>query len=165
MSRSGGTLVPGGRTIGTGARGQLRNQQLTQILISILNEADPTDPQQRPKLYRVCENLIAQATTALDKYKTKTVLRRGKGGKVIEVEIKTNEIEEKGIGDLMAIKEIFDRIDGKPKQVIVGPNDGPIQIEYRSIEEIRVAMLEKGIDLTALPVPLPQLTQVRRDDD
>jgi hypothetical protein len=164
MSRSGGTLVPGGRTIGTGSRGQLRNQQLTQILISILNETDPTDPQQRAKLYRVCENLVTQATTAMDKFKTNTQLSRGRGGQVISVEVKTNEIEEKGMGDLMAIKEIFDRIDGKPKQVIVGPNDGPIQIEYRSLEEIRIALLEKGIDLTALPTPLPQSdpSQTRR---
>lgn len=164
MTNNAGTLVKGGRKIGTGSRGQLRDKELTQCLISILNEIDPTDPKQKAKMYRVCENLVTQATVCYDKMKMRQVTRK-KNGKVESYEVKTNEIEEKGMGELMAIKEIFDRVDGKPKQTIVGPNDGPVVIEYHGFTEIKVGLLQQGIDIDALPAPTEALTHIERDDD
>ncbi|MGZ3295254.1 MAG: hypothetical protein ACXU9D_18530 [Xanthobacteraceae bacterium] len=57
----------------------------------------------------VVRNVITQATTAFDKVKR---------GKLIE-----------DCGDLAAIKEIFDRLEGKASQRIVGPDDGPVKVE------------------------------------
>ena len=54
----------------------------------------------------------------------------------------------------MAIKEIFDRLEGRPKQRIVGPADGPVQTEFRTIEEVRMFLLERGIDSLRVPPPL-----------
>lgn len=31
-------------------------------------------------------------------------------------------------GDIQAIKELGDRLDGKPAQAIVGPDNGPVQV-------------------------------------
>ena len=68
-----------------------------------------------------------------------------------------------GTGDLTAIKEIFDRLEGRPRQQIVGPNDGPVQVEFRTIEEIRMFLLERGID--SLRVPPPPLRLVSGDKE
>jgi hypothetical protein len=125
-----------GHKFGKGSNGQLR-RDLTIELISQLNEIEPNDPQQRPKLHRVVRNLIRQATTAHDKVVD---------GKTIE-----------GSGDLAAIKEIFDRLEGKPAQKIVGPDNGPLQVEYRTLEEVHAFLLERGIDVTRVPFPLEYL--------
>jgi hypothetical protein len=121
----------------TGSRGQIRSGELTQVLISVLNEIDPTDPKQRPKLYRVVDNLVTQATTALDKYEIKTINYTDKNGNEHKIDVKTNKLLEKGAGDLLAIKEIFDRMDGKPKQVRDVNIGVEANVRYESIDDVR----------------------------
>ncbi len=50
-------------------------------------------------------------------------------------------------GDLAAIIEIADRIEGKVAPRRVAPREDQRPIEYRSQDEIHAAMLERGIDL------------------
>ena len=133
-----------GHKFGKGVNVQLR-RDLTVELISQLNEVlESPDGTKRPKLHRVIKNLITQATTGADVV--------NEDGTITE-----------GTGDLTAIKEIFDRLEGRPRQQIVGPNDGPVQVEFRTIEEIRMFLLERGID--SLRVPPPPLRLVSGDKE
>jgi hypothetical protein len=103
-------------------------RDLTVELITQLNEIlKSPDRVPRTKLHRVVKNLITQATTVAD-------VADADGNVVVE-----------GAGDLSAIQEIFNRIEGKPSQKIVGPDDGPVRVEYRTIEEVRMFLLERGI--------------------
>jgi hypothetical protein len=52
---------------------------------------------------------------------------------------------------LAAIQILLDRGFGKPKLEISGPDDGPVQVEYRSYQEVKQALLEQGIDVERLP--------------
>ena len=63
-------------------------------------------------------------------------------------------------GDTSAIKEIADRLDGKAKQTISGPNDGPIPImsfdveklsklDEKQLEALESACIAMGFDLSA----------------
>ena len=45
-------------------------------------------------------------------------------------------------------------MEGKPKQQITGPDDGPVQIEFKTIEEVHMFLLERGIDSLRVPPPL-----------
>ena len=65
-------------------------------------------------------------------------------------------------GDLTAILAIYDRLEGRPSQKIVGPDNGPLQIEYKTIEEVHMFLLERGID--SLRVPPPPMKLVARTD-
>jgi hypothetical protein len=65
---------------------------------------------------------------------------------------------KEGMGDLQAILAILDRLEGKPAQRVVGPDNGPVQVEYRTVEEVHMFLLERGID--ALRVPPPPLKLV-----
>jgi hypothetical protein len=47
-------------------------------------------------------------------------------------------LEKALTGDMMAIKEVFDRIDGKPKQAIVGGDEDDAPIKIHQIERIIV---------------------------
>jgi hypothetical protein len=38
-------------------------------------------------------------------------------------------------------------------QEITGPNEGPVQVEYRSFDEMRAYLLTMGIDYDRLPPP------------
>jgi hypothetical protein len=81
-----------GHKLAIGSHGQIR-RDLTISLISKLNE--PVDKRTgQTKLQRVVSNLIALATGA-DEYDKK--------GKLVK----------RGTGDLAAIKEIFDRVEGR----------------------------------------------------
>jgi hypothetical protein len=60
------------------------------------------------------KNLITKATTADD---------------VLD---KDGNVVKEGTGDLSAIQEIINRLEGKPSQKIVGPDDGPVRVEYRT---------------------------------
>ena len=104
----------------------------------------PQGLQQRNKLHHIIKNLIEQAT-GMDEY--------DESGKLVR----------RDLGDLAAIKEIFDRLEGRPRQQIVGPNDGPVQVEFRTVEEIRMFLLERGID--SLRVPPPPLRLVSGDKE
>jgi hypothetical protein len=52
---------------------------------------------------------------------------------------------------LAAIQILFDRGHGRPRQEITGPDNGPVQVEYRSYIEVKQALLSKGIDIDRLP--------------
>jgi hypothetical protein len=67
-------------------------------------------------------------------------------------------------GDLRAIQEIFDRLEGRVRQKIVGPGDGPVQLELRTIEEVKMFLLERGIDVERLPNPLAYIEDKRHAD-
>jgi len=71
------------------------------------------------------------------------------------------ELIKEGMGDLQAILALFDRLEGKPKQSITGPDDGPVQVQYRTIEEVHMYLLSRGID--ALRVPPPPLRLVSKE--
>jgi hypothetical protein len=66
------------------------------------------------------KNLITKATTE---------------GDVLDA---NGKIVKEGTGDLQAIQEIINRLEGRPSQKIVGPNNGPLQVEYRTIEEVHM---------------------------
>lgn len=52
------------------------------------------------------------------------------GKKVKKVSRIVHKLVESGIaGKVDAIKEIFDRVEGKPAQAITGPDGGPVQIQ------------------------------------
>jgi hypothetical protein len=68
---------------------------------------------------------------------------------------------KEGTGDLQAITEIMNRLDGKPSQKIVGPDNGPLKVEYRTVEEVHMFLLERGID--SLRVPPPPLKLISKD--
>jgi uncharacterized protein (UPF0262 family) len=60
-------------------------------------------------------------------------------------------------GDNAAIFAIFDRIDGKVAQQIVGPDNGPVKVQFTTAEEVRVFLIERGIDIARLPAPNLQI--------
>jgi hypothetical protein len=56
-------------------------------------------------------------------------------------------------GDLTAIIHIFDRLEGKPTMKAEVKGEGHVVHEYRSIEDVRVFLLERGIDVMRVPAP------------
>jgi hypothetical protein len=48
---------------------------------------------------------------------------------------------------------LVERGYGKAPQEITGPNEGPVQVEYRSFDEMRAYLLTMGIDYDRLPPP------------
>jgi hypothetical protein len=125
---------------------------ITSELIQQLNEVDPKTG--RSKLQRLVENLIEKATTGDDRYLMETRTRMVNGKKVT-YQVPTNTLVHKGTGDLAAIKEILNRVDGKPVQAALTP-DVPEPEVYRTMDEIKQAMLAQGIDLDRLPsIPPP----------
>ena len=66
---------------------------------------------------------------------------------------KDGKLTKMGMGDLQAILAIFERLEGKPKQSITGPDDGPVQVQYRTIEEVHMYLLGRGIDSLRVPPP------------
>jgi len=47
-------------------------------------------------------------------------------------------------GNLAAIREIMDRVEGKPVQAISGPDDGPVQTEVALSRETLQALARKS---------------------
>ena len=139
-----GLFMKGGIPNPTGNNGLRRD--LTMELIQQLHENMelPRGVRQRNNLHHIIKNLIEQAT-GKDEY--------DESGKLIK----------RDLGDLAAIKEIFDRLEGRPRQQIVGPNDGPVQMEFHTVEEVRMFLLERGID--SLRVPPPPLRLVSGDKE
>src|SRR3984893_9663216 len=85
-------------------------REVTVGLVTQLNEMlKCKDGVDRTKLHRLVKNLITQATTGADVV--------DEHGKVIH----------EGAGDLTAILAIYDRLEGRPSQKIVGPDNGPLQ--------------------------------------
>ena len=118
-----------GHKLAKGSNGQIR-RDLTIELISQLNET-LTDKNgiNRLKLQVVVSNLIDQATE--------------------HVPILNAKGEEIGVekGDLTAIIHIFDRLEGRPTQRAELKDDSHIVPEYRSLEDVRVFLLERGLDV------------------
>jgi hypothetical protein len=52
-----------------------------------------------------------------------------------------------------AARWLVDRGYGKAPQQITDPDDGPVQAEYHNFDEVRAALLAKGIDYDRLPLP------------
>jgi hypothetical protein len=135
-----------GHKFGKGSNGQLR-RDLTIELISQLNEIDKVNAGTgagRLKLHRIVENLILQACGIDERDAEGNITKRDRG-------------------DLRAIQEIFDRLEGRVTQKIVGPDDGPVQLELRTIEDVKMFLLERGIDVERLPNPFAYIDDRRRD--
>src|SRR3984893_5202852 len=98
---------------------------------------------ERPKRHRVIKNLSTQATTAADEY-----------------DEDGNRVKE-GTGDLAAIREIFDRLEGRPRQQLGQTRDrwrlscGP--------SDVRAYLLERGIDCLRLPPPSLRIVDDSKD--
>ena len=111
-------------------------RDLTIELITQLNEVlEHPVGSQRIKLHKIVGNLILHAM----------------GRNEYDAE---GRLVKEDIGDLAAIREIFDRLEGRPRQKIVGHDDGPVQTEFRTVEEVRMFLLERGIDSLRVPPPL-----------
>jgi hypothetical protein len=84
------------------------------------------------------------------------------GGKRSKMDLVIGALIKNAIGgDNVAIKEIFDRLQGRVAQRIVGPDDGPVKIEFNTIEEVKAYLLERGIDVERLPNPMRYLEDQR----
>jgi hypothetical protein len=128
-----------GNQLGKNSTNQRRDTTIE--LVAQLNELTRRlDGTKHTKLQRM---MIAKATTAFDVLDT--------NGNIIK----------EGTGDLQAITEIMNRLDGKPSQKIVGPDNGPVQVEYKTIEEVHMFLLERGID--SLRVPPPPMKLVSKE--
>ena len=119
-----GRFAPGNR-VGLGNPGPSpRPKFLTQELISQLNELDVKSG--KTKYGKIIENLIKNATGYV--LKTKTTDEDG------NVVIEEREIPH----DLEAIRQIFDRLEGKPMQSVglgVGENTGKLTIVFESVDQ------------------------------
>ena len=142
-------LFKKGHKHGLGSNGQLR-RDITIELISQLNEFDTVNylpGEQRLKLHRVVDNLIEKAL-GRDEYYEEDV--SDENGKLLH---KKGELKKRDTGDLRAIVEIANRLEGRPGRKIVGPDDTPVQEEYTTHEEVRAYFLTRGIDIDKLPPP------------
>src|ERR1700730_14331105 len=125
-------------------KGPMRHDTTIELITQLNELTNYADGSKRTKLHRLIKNLITKATTADD---------------VLD---KDGNVVKEGTGDLSAIQEIINRLEGKPSQKIVGPDDGPVRVEYRTIEEVRMFLLERGIDSLRVPPPPPrQIAEAR----
>jgi hypothetical protein len=102
-------------------------RDITHELVSQLNGIlkYPKTKETQTYLSRIVYNLIRQAATKGDEYDSE------------------GKLTKDGLGDLQAILAIFDRLEGKPSQKVVGSDDGPVQIQYRTIEEVHMYLYEQ----------------------
>jgi hypothetical protein len=139
---------PKGNKYGRGSQGQLR-RDLTIELISQLNELDHDcnfmPPDKRLKLNRIVRNLIERACHAGDEFDEK------------------GNLKKPGSGDLAAILAIFDRLEGRPAQRITGSDDGPVQLELRTVADVRTFLMERGIDVDHVPPPTIDMLEDRSE--
>jgi hypothetical protein len=63
-------------------------------------------------------------------------------------------IENAKAGDNTAILGIFDRLEGKPAQKLVGPDNGPVQVQFKTANDVRVYLIQRGLDIDRLPAPV-----------
>ena len=122
-----------------GARGQMR-RDMTMLLVQKLNEAEKN--RDRSKMEKIIDNLVDRAMYAGEVLNEK--------GKVIVP----------ARGDMEAIKYIFDRLEGRPAQQLNVSKDSHVQIEFRSYEEIKIGLLERGVDIERMT---PELSDLRDD--
>jgi hypothetical protein len=135
-----------GNKLSLGSNGQIRHL-VTLEIVSQLNEVcknidgSPTK-YKRDKLHRLVRNLITKATIGDDRVLS--------DGTIVE-----------GTGDTTAILAIIDRIEGRPSQKIVGPDNGPVQVEFKTVEEVHKFLLDRGIDVSRVPPPPLRITDQR----
>jgi hypothetical protein len=110
-----------------GMKGPMRHDTTIELITQLNEMTKSADGHKRTKLHRLIKNLITKATTVDDVLDT------------------TGNIIKEGTGDLSAIQEIINRLEGRPSQKIVGPDNGPVRVEYRTIEEVQMFLLERGI--------------------
>jgi hypothetical protein len=139
--RKGNQLSVGKRPLGP-MRHAMTIEIITQ-LNEMAKEIDKGKRVNRTKLHRLVKNLITKATTGDDLFD------------------EHGELIKEGTGDLQAITEIINRVEGKPAQRITGADDGPVQVEYKTIEEVRMFLLERGID--SLRAPPPSMKVISKD--
>jgi hypothetical protein len=129
-TKNAGTFVKGHKHHPTplrenrGTNRQLR-RDLTIELVSQLNQMDKfnkSSREERENLHYVVENLILHAV-GVDKFDEKT-------GKWV-----------RDRGDLQAILALFDRLEGRPATVVTGPDKGPVQMEFKNADEVRVYLI------------------------
>jgi len=135
-----------GHQINKGGNGGLRNtftSEIIQQLEEVLKYEHPLTKKQLTFKQRIVRNIIMRAACLGDEF--------DKDGKLIK----------EGMGDLQAILALMDRLEGKPKQQITGPDDGPLQVQYKTIEEVHMYLLSRGID--SLRVPPPPLRLVSKE--
>jgi hypothetical protein len=140
MGRNATTFQKGHKAVSGGVNSQLR-RDLTIELITQLNQMDHFNKLSRPQrevLHNIVQNLILHAN-GVDVYNKKT------------------KSWTRDKGDLQAILAIFDRLEGRPSQAITGPNNGPVQHEFKTAEEVRVYLIQRGFDLERLPPPNLQI--------
>src|SRR4051812_13939545 len=100
-----------GHRLSVGNSGPVRHNMISQVLISQLNEIDPKT--QKAKLHKIVDELIRQALGF-----EKKILHKNTG-KLIKIQVP---------GDIVAIKEIIDRVQGKAHQAVtvVGDPENPL---------------------------------------
>jgi hypothetical protein len=131
-----------GHQINKGGHGGMRDvftSELIQQMEEIVRYKQPLTEEQLTFKQRICRNLIMRAACLGDEF--------DKDGKLTKV----------GLGDLQAIVALMDRLEGKPKQQVTGPDDGPLQVQYKTIEEVHMYLLSRGIDSLRVPPPPLQL--------
>ena len=134
---------------GPGSNGQIR-RDWTLELVQQLNEIDAERDPPRRKIELCVRNLIKHAIEEGDE--------RDEKGKLIK----------EGKGNLLALKEIGDRLEGKPSQRISVNSRTDVRVEYTDTAEVAKALLERGVDINVLPSPSTRLLQFvkpEREDD
>jgi hypothetical protein len=63
----------------------------------------------------------------------------------------SNLVEHAMRGDPAAIKEIFDRVEGRVSQKPIVEPEKEVAVKFKTIEEIKMYLLERGIDAERLP--------------
>jgi hypothetical protein len=131
MARPGGFFRKG-NLYSVGRPNPVAYRMITQVLISQLNEIDPKT--QKPRLHKIVENLIKAA----EGYTKDVIDSKGK------------KTKEEVPFSLEAIREIIDRIDGKPKQNVEG--SGHVD-EDRRVTGIVHVIVDPGQDLSGAEPP------------
>jgi hypothetical protein len=127
---------------GIGARGQIR-RDLTLELISQLNETlKDKNGVERTKLHRV---VIDQATIGADEHDEN-------GG-----------LKKEGHGIFAAIMAVWERLEGRVGVRSEEEEEGQEKAEYRTIEDVAMFLLERGIDALSVPPPPLRIVNEKKE--
>ena len=127
-----------GHQLSKGGNGGMRTaltSELVQQMDEIVRYKHPLSKEQLTFKQRVVRNLLMRAACFGDEYDAE------------------GKLTKEGMGDLQAILALFDRLEGKAKQQITGPDDGPIQVQYKTLEEVHMYLLGRGIGSLRVPPP------------
>lgn len=130
--------APKGNKFAVGSGGPVKNRPLTSILIQQLNEIDKNTS--REKIHALVDEMITHAIGAwVEEWvqkrdeKTGKLLFKGTGkNKEPVLHLKKYKVR----GDTALIKEIFDRVEGKPlQQHGIGDGKGRVTLIFSSEDE------------------------------